>query len=59
MDERTKVSSNDEPSGRKRTRATWEQPTVTELPKLTELTLLTGSSVPGAGGTLGGGSTVF
>lgn len=38
------------------TRARWERPSITELPKLTDLTLLTGAGIPGGGS---GGSTVF
>jgi hypothetical protein len=61
MDERNRVPSDPgpgaEPTESKRTRATWEQPSITELPKLTDLTLLTGSGIPGMGNT--GGSTVF
>jgi len=39
------------------TRRPWTRPTVQDLPKLTDLTLLTGSPIPGTGGT--GGSSVF
>lgn len=35
----------------------WVTPAVQEMPRLTELTLQT--SIPGGGGTGGGGSTVF
>lgn len=38
-------------------RAPWQVPRVTELPKLTELTLQTGAPIPGGGDT--GGSTVI
>lgn len=40
-------------------RKTWAAPAVEEMPRLTELTLQTGNMIPGGGGTLGGGSTVF
>ena len=39
------------------TRRQWTPPAVEDLPKLTDLTLLTGSPIPGGGGT--GGTTVF
>ncbi|MDB4884004.1 MAG: hypothetical protein JWL95_2770 [Gemmatimonadetes bacterium] len=39
------------------TRAPWQVPRVTDLPKLTELTLQTGAPIDGGGGT--GGSTVI
>jgi len=35
----------------------WIRPEIADLPKLTDLTLLTGSPIPGTGGT--GGSSVF
>jgi len=35
----------------------WTVPHIADLPRLTDLTLLTGSPIPGGGGT--GGSTVF
>jgi len=38
-------------------RKLWTRPEVEDLPKLTDLTLLTGSPIPGGGGT--GGTTVF
>lgn len=38
-------------------RRAWTPPSVEDLPKLTDLTLLTGSPIPGTGGT--GGTTVF
>jgi hypothetical protein len=50
-------TTNAETSGDK-PRARWQQPSVTELPKLTDLTLLTGGGIPG-GGDPGGTSTVF
>lgn len=40
-----------------RPRKAWVRPEVRDLPKLTDLTLLTGSPIPGAGGS--GGSSVF
>jgi len=40
-----------------RPRKTWVRPEVRDLPKLTDLTLLTGSPIPGTGGS--GGSSVF
>jgi len=40
-----------------RPRKVWVRPEVRDLPKLTDLTLLTGSPIPGAGGS--GGSSVF
>jgi hypothetical protein len=39
------------------TRRQWTPPAVENLPKLTDLTLITGSPIPGGGGT--GGTTVF
>jgi hypothetical protein len=38
-------------------RKPWVSPEIKDLPKLTDLTLLTGSPIPGGGGT--GGTTVF
>ncbi|MBE0592985.1 MAG: hypothetical protein IH616_11365 [Gemmatimonadales bacterium] len=38
-------------------RRQWTPPRVEDLPKLTDLTLITGSPIPGGGGT--GGTTVF
>jgi len=47
-----------EPSGaRLAERKPWVSPEIKDLPKLTDLTLLTGSPIPGGGGT--GGTTVF
>ena len=40
-----------------RPRKAWVCPEVRDLPKLTDLTLLTGSPIPGTGGS--GGSSVF
>lgn len=57
MDERNPAPSDEELKQLTGKRAAWEQPVITELPKLTELTLLTGSGIPGSGNT--GGGTVF
>jgi len=38
-------------------RKAWTRPDIRDLPKLTDLTLLTGSPIPGTGGS--GGSSVF
>jgi hypothetical protein len=40
-------------------RHAWQPPRVVELPRLIHLTLTTGDSIPGNGGTDGGGSTVI
>jgi len=38
-------------------RKAWTRPNIRDLPKLTDLTLITGSPIPGTGGS--GGSSVF
>ena len=58
MDERDRLPTADDDKNCPKPRARWEQPTVTELPKLTDLTLMTGGGIPG-GGDPGSPSTVF
>jgi hypothetical protein len=55
INEQSPMPGNESPweSARKQ----WTAPTLEHLPKLTDLTLLTGSPIPGTGGT--GGTTVF
>lgn len=53
------MTTFDSSRARTATRAAWESPEVTPLPRLTELTLATGGGIPGGGGTGGSGSTVI
>ena len=54
MNHEERLAPKAEPSA---VRKAWVSPEIMDLPKLTDLTLLTGSPIPGGGGT--GGTTVF